>query len=154
EDTKKNSVVTSLGSFAVIHNWEFRQPSFFVIGVGSPSIKRVLVQKALEADLRPFPTIIHPRATVQDAQCGVGGIITPGVVVTTNVKIGDYVILNLNVTVGHDSEIHDYCTINPGCAISGNTSISSDVLFGTGSVCREGIKIASENIFGAQSAVV
>jgi len=93
------SAVTIRGkSIPVIKNWDFsKYKNFkFIVGVGNPKTKRILVEKALKAGLLPAPTFIHPKAVVEDAQIGVGGIIAPGCVVTCNVQIGNYVILNFN----------------------------------------------------------
>ena len=152
----------------VIKNWDFDcvpvdsfNKSFekfkeFVIGVGSPKIKRILVRKALASGLVPAPTIIHPRALVQgdDCEIGIGSIISPGCVITTNVRIGNYVLLNLNCTVGHDTILGDYVTCNPGCCISGNVTLGEGVMLGTGTVIREEINIAQDVQTGAQSCVV
>ena len=152
----------------VIKNWDFDcvpvdsfNQSFekfkeFVIGVGSPKIKRILVRKALASGLVPAPTIIHPRALVQgdDCEIGIGSIISPGCVITTNVRIGNYVLLNLNCTVGHDTILGDYVTCNPGCCISGNVTLGEGVMLGTGTVIREKINIAQDVQTGAQSCVV
>lgn len=152
--TQTRSVETRLGSFAVVKNWQFERPYPFIVGVGSPKAKMILVDRALRAGLTPAPTVVHPRALVQDATLGVGGIITPGCVVTTEVRIGDYVILNLNATVGHGSIIEDYCTINPGCSLSGNTTLARGVMLGTGTVTIERSTIAQGVTVGAQAAVV
>ena len=138
-----------------ISNWKFGDEySGFIVGVGKVNIKKILVEKALEAGLKPYPTIVHPRAYVQDADLGKGGIICPGVMMTTNIKIGDYVIVNLNCTVGHDSIIQKYSTINPGVNISGKVNIGEMTTIGTGSVIREGILVGDNIVVGAQAAVV
>lgn len=126
----------------------------FTIGIGEPVHKISFVQKALNAGLEPHETWIHPRALVQDAKIGKGGIITPGVVVTCDVTIGDYVVLNLNTTVGHDAIIGNYSTCNPGVSVSGNVKIGESSLIGTGAVIREQILIANKSTVGAQSGVV
>ncbi len=128
----------------------------FVIGVGDPESKQNMVKKALKSGLKPFPTIIHPRAVVQGLDCriGVGGVITPGCVITTNVTIGDYVLLNLNSTVGHDAVLDDFVTINPSCSVSGCVTLGKAVDLGTGTVIRQGISIAPGVVTGAQSCVV
>lgn len=137
-------------------NKSFEKFKEFVIGVGSPKIKRILVRKALASGLVPAPTIIHPRALVQgdDCEIGIGSIISPGCVITTNVRIGNYVLLNLNCTVGHDTILGDYVTCNPGCCISGNVTLGEGVMLGTGTVIREKINIAQDVQTGAQSCVV
>lgn len=128
----------------------------FVVGVGKAQFKKDLVEKALAAGLRPAPTIIHPRALVQGCDCviGVGGVITPGSILTVNVKIGDYVILNLNTTVGHDAIIGDYVTCNPGCHVSGYVTVGEGASLGTGTAVRQGITIAAGVVTGAQACVV
>jgi sugar O-acyltransferase (sialic acid O-acetyltransferase NeuD family) len=152
----------------VVKDWKFdalywdgpdRPPAtceHFVLGIGSPQAKREMVQKARAAGLTPAPTIVHPRAVIQGADCriGVGGVITPGCVITTHVTIGDFVLLNLNTTVGHDAVLGDYVTCNPGCAISGNVTLGEGVVLGTGTVIREKISIAPGVVTGAQACVV
>lgn len=154
--TEIQSVQLGQKSFPVIKDWNFiRYPvSSFIIGVGNPKAKKIMVEKALRAGLTPAHTFVHPKALIQDAQLGVGGIVAPGCVVTTNVKIGDYVVLNLNSTVGHDAVIEDFVTVNPGCCISGNTILKSGVTLGTGAVVREKVVISQDVVVGAQSAVV
>ena len=128
----------------------------YTVGAGDPKVKRLLVAKAIEAGLEAAATFIHPRAILQGSDCtvGRGGVITPGCVVTTNVRIGDHVILNLNTTIGHDTIIGDYVTINPGSSISGNVTLGDGVSLGTGTVVRDGVHIANGVITGAQACVV
>jgi len=168
-DVKETKEIAINGQIIpVIKNWDFdcvpvngldkpcEKFKEFVIGVGSPKIKRILVQKALACGLVPAPAVIHPRALVQgdDCEIGMGSIISPGCVITTNVNIGNYVLLNLNCTVGHDAILGDYVTCNPGCCISGNVTLGKGVMLGTGTVIREKINIAPDVQTGAQSCVV
>lgn len=145
--------------YEIIKDWDFSKFDNvvgFLAAVGDPKLKEKMVKKAIEVGLLPAPTLVHPKAVIQngDNTIGVGGIICPGVVVTTNVSIGDYVIINYNSTVGHDAEIGDYVTVNPGSNLSGNVFIDRLTSIGAGSVIREKTKIASGVITGAQSCVV
>ncbi len=124
----------------------------FIVAVGDPLAKQTMVCKALENGLRPAPTLIHPRAFVQNPEkIGMGGIIAPGVVVAADVQIGDYVLLNYNATVGHDTVIGDFCTINPSANISGNNRIGDCVFVGVGAVTKQSIEIGDNAICGAQA---
>ncbi|NIA13171.1 MAG: hypothetical protein GWP08_03750 [Nitrospiraceae bacterium] len=166
--TDKTSIDIGGKAVPVIKDWRFdavgaddpdappQRVETFVIGVGSPAAKRGLVAKAIEAGLQPAPTVVHPRALVQDPKCriGVGGVITPGCILTTNIAIGDYVLLNLNCTVGHDTVIGDYATCNPGCQISGNVYVGEGASLGTGTAVRQGIRLAAGIVTGAQACVV
>ncbi len=149
----------------VIKNWIFSgirdadgpvDYTEFIVGVGAPKAKHILVERALSSGLAPAPTAVHPRALIQDPECiiGRGGVITPGCVITTNVRIGDYVILNLNCTVGHDAVLGNYVTANPGVSISGNVYLGENVSLGTGTVVREKVRIAPNVVTGAQACVV
>jgi sugar O-acyltransferase (sialic acid O-acetyltransferase NeuD family) len=161
DDFSSRTEVTIKGkSVEVVKSWDqvrkLSETGFktFTIGIGEPIHKLSFVKKALDSGLKPHETWVHPRALVQDAQLGKGGIITPGVVVTCDVKIGNYVILNLNTTVGHDAVIKDYSTCNPGVSVSGNVIVGQNCLIGTGAVIREQISIADGVTVGAQSCVV
>jgi sugar O-acyltransferase (sialic acid O-acetyltransferase NeuD family) len=149
-------VVIQGKAYPVVTDWDFSAYKGypFIIGVGAPNAKRILVERATKAGLSPAPTFIHPRAIVQDAVIGVGGIITPHCSVTTNIRIGDYVVLNLNCTVGHDTVIGDYVQANPGCHISGNVVLEGGVSLGTGTAVIEGTRISKDIVTGAQAAVV
>ena len=142
--------------FPVIKDWEFKNKYNFIVAVGSPRIKKNLVEKARESGLVPHKTIIDPDAIVlmDKDRLGYGGMVAPGCVVTTNIKFGDYVTLNLNTTVGHDTQIGDYCTTNPGVHISGQCKIGEMNEFGTGCIVKDRLIIGSNKIFGAQTAVV
>jgi sugar O-acyltransferase (sialic acid O-acetyltransferase NeuD family) len=143
-------------SYPVVKDWNFKNKHEFIVAVGNPIIKKMLVEKAIKAGLFPSKTIIDPNAIVltNTENTGYGGIISPGCVVTTNIKLGDYVTLNLNTTVGHDTTIGHYCTTNPGVHISGECNIGDMNEFGTGCIIRDRLTIGSNKKFGAQAAVV
>lgn len=157
DDAPKSTTLCLRGvNYPITSDWNAaaqNQAARFVVGVGVPKTKRALVQKALQAKLTPAETQIHPSATVQNAKLGKGGMIAPGAVVTTHVTLGDYVVLNTNVTVGHDAVIGDFVTCNPGSNISGNTTLGAGVYFGVGAATKEGISIADDCIVGGKAFV-
>jgi len=65
-----------------------------------------------------------------------------------DIVIGDHVILNLNVTVGHDDRIHDFVTVAPMVALSGNVILEDGVEVGTGAAIRQGITMACGSMLG------
>jgi sugar O-acyltransferase (sialic acid O-acetyltransferase NeuD family) len=150
------SLQVGLRSYPVVKDWVFRDKYPFVIAVGKPSLKAQLVSRAIDAGLEPMPTVVDRDAhsLCSSNRLGMGGMIAPGSIVTTNVTLGDYVTLNLNTTVGHDTTIGDYCTTNPGVHISGQCTIGKQNEFGTGACVRDRLSIGSYHTFGAQSAVV
>ena len=128
----------------------------FVAGVGDPRLREHLVGKAYAAGLQPWPSIIHPDALIQDPSCriGNGGLIGPRCTLTTNVTIGDFVLLNVGVSVAHDSVLEDYVTCAPRVALAGNVTLRKGVSLGIGSVVRENVTVQSYVRSGAQSCLV
>jgi sugar O-acyltransferase (sialic acid O-acetyltransferase NeuD family) len=143
-------------TFPVVKDWNFKEKYPFIVAVGNPQIKQILVKKAIESGLIPSETIVDPSAVIlmDRSKLSLGGVIAPGCVVTSNITFGDYVTLNLNTTVGHDTTIGNYCTTNPGVHISGQISIGECNEFGTGCIIRDRLMIGSNKTFGAQTAVV
>jgi sugar O-acyltransferase (sialic acid O-acetyltransferase NeuD family) len=143
-------------SYRIIKDWDFsglHEPTFLV-GVGNPAHKKIMIEKALESGLKPHPTYIHPKVTVFDLEVGVGGIIAENSFISCNVKIGDFVIVSYNVCVGHDVTIQDYVSINPKCCLSGNTKIGESSILGSGTFVREKTSIGTSVITGIGSVVV
>lgn len=149
-------------SWPVIQDWnflEYQRSSAqigFIVGVGNPKVKVQMVERALKAGLAPLPTIIHPSVVILDPACtiGQGGMISPNCVLTTNIKIADYVILNVGVSVGHDVQIDDFVTCAPQVAIAGNVHLKKGVSLGIGSIIREKLTIAPFVTIGAQACVL
>lgn len=125
-----------------------------IIAVGSPVIKKKIFDK-IKADTTLFPNLIHTSVFYDErySKFGQGAIICAGVLMTTNIKIGDFVHINLDGTVGHDSTIGDFTTISPGVHVSGKVNMASNCFIGTGANLLENLSIVSNTIIGAGSVV-
>jgi sugar O-acyltransferase (sialic acid O-acetyltransferase NeuD family) len=123
-----------------------------LIAVGKPDDKKTLLAK-LPENTR-FWNYVSPNAYVGDVKMGTGNFICAGVIITTNVTIGNHVHLNLQTTVGHDSVIGDFSTTAPSVNISGNVTIGSGVYLGTKCSIREKISICDDVVIGLNSGVV
>jgi sugar O-acyltransferase (sialic acid O-acetyltransferase NeuD family) len=152
----QNEIIIEGEQFKVVKDWNFDIKYNFIVAVGNPKIKKILVDKAIKSGLNPNKTIVDPSSLVltDKNNLGFGGVVAPGCIVTTNIKLGNYVTLNLNTTVGHDTTIGDFCTTNPGVHISGECVIGEMNEFGTGSIIRDRLTIGNNKTFGAQTAVV
>lgn len=125
-----------------------------ICGTGSPRTKQHLAEKAESLGLE-FCSVIHPNVRMSEyVEIGKGTVITAGNIITTQVKIGNHVSLNLDCTIGHDDVIEDYCNIAPGAHISGNVTLKEGVNFGTGAVILQGVTVGKWSIIGAGAAVI
>jgi len=124
-----------------------------VFGVGSPSVKRK-VSQAIRGRIAGFPTLVHPTVvSSRRVEIGEGVVITAGNILTTEVRLGDFVMLNLMCTVGHDARIDDYTTVAPGVNISGNVHIGPGCDIGTGTKIIQGVEVGAWSIVGAGAVV-
>lgn len=123
-----------------------------LIAVGNPEDKMKLLAKLPENT--KFWNYISPKAYVNNLSLGVGNFICAGVIITTNVKIGNHVHLNLQTTIGHDSVLGDFVTTAPSVNISGNVTVGKGVYLGTKSCIREKISICDNVVLGMNAGVV
>lgn len=125
----------------------------YVLGIGSPSVKKILDQRLCAENLSPL-TVVHPSANVgSHVSLGEGSIVCGGVQISTNVQTGRHVHLNPNSTIGHDSLLGEYVSINPGAIVSGEVYIESGCLIGAGSVVLQGLTVGKGSTVGASACV-
>lgn len=128
-------------------------PVHLALGVGSPVVKKRLAED-LRSVVAGFPPLIHPAVLMSRyVEVGQGAIITAGNILTSQIRLGDFAMLNLMCTVGHDCSLGDYVTLSPGCNVSGNVTIGTGCDVGTGSKIIQGVSIGEWSIVGAGSVV-
>lgn len=135
---------------------EWMTPLAVTIAIGTPRIKKAILNN-INNELIEYPTLIHPSVIIGDkdsVKIGKGCIMCAYTVVTCDVEIGNYVILNLSCTVGHDTVIKDYSAFMPTCNISGECVIEEGVYCGTGVKIINQTSIGAETIVGAGAVVV
>jgi sugar O-acyltransferase (sialic acid O-acetyltransferase NeuD family) len=124
-----------------------------VCAIGDNISKKKVVEKAKGLGLR-FANVVHPSVIMTEfVTLGEGVIICAGCILTNQITIGNHVIINLDVTIGHDSIIEDFCTLSPGVHISGRNKIGEGANVGTGAVTIQGIVIGRWSIIGAGAVV-
>ena len=127
-----------------------------IIAIGNPILrKKISIELKEKFKNINFPNIIHQSVFIgKNVEIGVGNIITQNCVLTTNIKLKDFIHLNLSTTIGHDVVLGNYFTTAPGVHISGNVTVDDLVYFGTNSCTKEKISICSNVIVGAGAVVV
>jgi sugar O-acyltransferase (sialic acid O-acetyltransferase NeuD family) len=127
-----------------------------VLAVGDPLIKSRLANTLKGNPRLEYPVLIHPNAILQDKESitlGQGSVITAGVVLTTGIRVDDYVLLNLNTTVGHDVRIGTCSSVMPGVNIAGGVTIGANVLIGSGAGVLNGVTIGDNARVGSGAVV-
>jgi len=161
DKNKWNTLINNLpvlGDEEWLLNYNKREKKILnaALGVGQPFLKRKIVSN-LGENVK-WPNLIHPSAIIsideQDGnKMGVGNIITANNILTCNINIGNYIMLNLACTIGHETVIDDYVVISPGANISGNVHLHEGVYVGTGAKILEKITVGKWSTIGGAALV-
>ena len=126
-----------------------------VICVGKPHIRKAIYER-----IKSNPQISFTSIVARDLKCsdsnkiGQGCIISFSNVLTVNVSLGDFVIINYDCTIGHDAILDNYVTLYPKANIGGNTYIGACTEMGSGSNIIQGKSVGENTIIGASSLVI
>ena len=134
---------------------QYNEPVYVACAIGSATIRKRRVEEISEFEMVHFPNLIDPSVQMSElVQLGKGNIICAGTILTVNIRIEDFCIINLDCTIGHDDILDSFVTIYPSVNISGNVHIGRCSELGTGTQIIQGIKIKEDSIIGAGSVVV
>ena len=126
----------------------------FICAIGTPTI-RLSVSRSLQERGAQFIDLIHPSAVLGDRVCfGRGLIACPHVCVTSDVRLGEQVLLNVSATIGHDVILGDGCTLSGHCDVAGHVQLGTAVFLGSHACVHPGVKVGDHATIGAGSAVM
>lgn len=154
DDLKKRENISPnllLGKISDINT--INKPLAVIIAIGNPILKEKIFDKINNSNIS-YPTLIHPNVIIgNEIEIERGCIICASCILTSNIKIHQFVTLNLACTVGHDSLIGPFCSIMPSVNISGEVIIEKNVYIGTGARIINQISIEKNSIIGAGAVV-
>lgn len=134
---------------------EYDEQTAVVCAIGSANMREKIISKIKNMGKYEFPNLIDPGVQMSDRiSFGEGNIICAGNILTVDIIIRDFVILNLSCTVGHDVVMESFVTVYPGVNISGCTEVKKGVELGTGSRIIQGKTIEKNAIIGAGAVVI
>jgi len=126
----------------------------FVCALGNPKIKKIVCSKLLNKGARFF-TLVHPTAVV-GPRCtlGEGVVICPGVILTSDVEVGAFALINAQATAGHDSIIGPWSTLSGHVDIAGFAKLGEGVFLGSHASILPKAQVGDFATVGAGSVVV
>lgn len=144
----------SVGVVGRISDYEPQPDDLLVMGIGQVRAKLACAEKLLARGAR-FTSLVHSTAHVgSTVGLGVGCVICPYACITCDVQVGDFVILNVAASVGHNATIGDGCTLNGHCDINGGATLGRGVLVGSHACVLPGVRVGDFATIGAGSAVI
>lgn len=125
-----------------------------VCAIANYKVKKNIIS-SIKSNNVNFVNIIHPDADISNTNLiGEGVIIYPGVIMTTNIKIGNHVIISPKCGIGHETLIEDYVSLLWNVNVSGCVTIREGSLIGSGVTIIQNKIIGKECIIGAGAVVV
>lgn len=125
-----------------------------VCAIADTSIRKKIIAEVIQNDNIVFPNLIDPNiVSAPSVKMGIGNIICASNVLSIDILLADFVIIDWSCTIGHDVKIDSFVTVYPGVSISGCVNIGEQCQFGTGTRVIQGIKI-NENVITGAGAVV
>lgn len=157
-DESEGQLETGIGTVLIGGNDEWAMKHFpkgtgFVIAIGDPRVRKKIAE-AYEAAGFVAATLIHPSVKLSSSvTIGVGAIICANAILTVDIEIGRYALINLASTVGHNCQIGDFCTLSPGCHLSGGVKLGAGTELGTGAIVLPEVQIGRDCTIGAGAVV-
>lgn len=141
-----------LGNLLDLQNYS--KPLDLAISISNSKIRKALVKSITNTNIS-YPNIVHPNVDLNgdEIKLGKGNIICNGNILTCNINILDFVILNLQCTIGHDAIINSYCSIMPSVSISGEVVLNEGVYVGVGARIINQIEVGNYAIIGSGAVV-
>ncbi len=139
-----------LGPIKDIDNY---RDTSMAIGISRPLPKKKLLSKI--GKNYHFPNFIAKNAWIsQNVRIGKGVIIYPGVSINHSSEIGDFVVINMNCAIGHNTIIKKCCALAPGVNFAGFTSVEPYAEIGIGACTIQNINIGEGAVIGGQSMLI
>ena len=143
-----------LGNCDTLNAWD--KPVSVVIAIGSCKALEVVSKKIVNPNVE-FPNIVAPNVFYFDEESvtmGKGNIVTFGCRFSCNTRLGDFNVLNGNISLGHDATLGSYNVLFPETRISGQTSIGDSNFFGARVFVAQCLKVGNDCRFGAGTYIL
>ena len=130
-------------------HYEPRPGDGLVLAIGIPGTRR-RVTESLLARGASFLTLVHPAAIVlPGAIVGTGSVICPGVIVSDAVRLGRFVLLNFQSSLGHDASAGDWSVFSPYATLGGNAHVDEEVFLGLHAAVAPGRRVGARSKLAA-----
>lgn len=128
-----------------------------LVCAGKGSARRRIVHRLNGLGVEPdrFAAVVHPSVEMpRDCTLGRGTIVLAHAVLTTNVHIGEHVVVMPHVTLTHDNVVEDFATLCSGVTLGGGVRVGSGAYLGMGSCVRERVTVGRDSLLGMGAALV
>lgn len=126
-----------------------------ILAVADIAYKKIIIQEIIaKSKVKLLSYKFHNVIVGLYTNIGKGVVLSPSVIVSCNVEIGDGVFINIGSQIGHDVHIGNYVSIMANVDIGGGAIIEDEVFIGSGSVILPGVTVCKGSRIGAGSVVL
>ena len=134
-------------------SYEIDEADVFICAIAEPRGKEK-VANIIAAKGGRFMNIIHKTALLEGRiDMGIGNIVSPYVVMTDNIRLGNHISFNVASRVGHDAVIGDFSSFMSNAGVCGYAVIGKRVYMATNAVALPHSKIDDDVVVGVNSVV-
>jgi len=135
-------------------NYKIEKNDRFIIAIGNIDIKKRAANRLKNRGAK-FISLIHPTSLiVPTAKIGEGVVICPYCLVSDNVQLDDFVMMNTYASCGHDVKVGKYSILSPYVALNGFVKLENEVFVGTHATVIAYRKLGYRSKVNANSVVI
>ncbi|WP_374407146.1 acetyltransferase [Pelagerythrobacter sp.] len=123
------------------------------LAVADADTRRALADRCADAGVSFLEVRAESVVEMDDVRLGEGAILSPFVVLTSNIRIGRHFHANLYSCVEHDCVIGDFVTFAPSVRCNGAVTIGDGAYVGANAVIRQGLSIGAGATVGMGAVV-
>jgi acetyltransferase-like isoleucine patch superfamily enzyme len=86
-------------------------------------------------------------------EIGEGAQVHAGTIITCDITLGAFVILNRHSDVSHDCRLDDFATLAPAVTLAGAVHVGEGADLGARSTCIPGVHVGAWSVVGAGAVV-
>ncbi len=155
DPNKKNTLVNQIPVLGGLGQLDkYKAVKHLAIAIANPAVKKRIADIADKAGFQ-FPNLLHPSVVFgSGVSLGRGNIICAGSIVSTEACLQNFITINPQCGIGHESTLYGYSTLYWGVHLGGNTIIGEGCELGTHSCVLQGLQLAGNVVLGAGAVAV
>jgi sugar O-acyltransferase (sialic acid O-acetyltransferase NeuD family) len=124
----------------------------FIVAVGHERTRQRLARLLVSGR---FAVALHPAAQIgSTVSLGPGAMLIGQLSITTDVEIGDHVLINPGCTIAHDCRVGAFASLGPSVALAGGVIVEEGASLGVGAVVAPKCRIGAWAMVGAGAVVI
>jgi sugar O-acyltransferase (sialic acid O-acetyltransferase NeuD family) len=130
------------------------QKPLVIVAIGNTTVNVRITRFLHENGFCFFNAISSSVNVTRQKFIGKGVTVAQGSIITANVSIDDFTIINVGCTISHDVSIGKNVNISPGCHLAGHVIVEDEVFMGVGVSIIPKVRIGKGALIAAGATVI